>query len=387
MTDKSILPGSTIGILGGGQLGRMTAIEAKKMGYRIICLDPVPDSPCGQVADYQIIAPFDDLKAASQLAEQSDIVMYEFENIDARVVEELEKKFYLPQKSRILSIAQNRISEKHELQKAGFPVVPFQVVRNISDLKKGIADLGFPCILKTARGGYDGKGQLVIKNSGDLPGAFRILKGVSSEWVLEKEISFTHEISVIVARKQNGDKAVYPVVENIHRNNMLHLSIVPARVSSTVQQKAARIATEMAETFDLVGLLAIEFFVTPQEILVNEIAPRPHNSGHYSWDACYVSQFEQLVRVVCGLPLGSTQLQTPAVMMNILGADLPGILKRIPEFPDSIKIHLYGKWGKQEVGRKVGHLTVKTDLPEEAIILLQNLLPGRITASPITSSA
>ncbi|MHB8170710.1 MAG: 5-(carboxyamino)imidazole ribonucleotide synthase [Thermincolia bacterium] len=367
MVEKIILPGSTVGILGGGQLGRMMAIEAKKMGYDVICLDPTPDSPCGQVADYQIVAPLDDLEAALKLAERSDVVVYEFENIDVRLVEELEKKYNLPQGSRILSIAQDRIQEKTEMQKAGFPVVPFQVVRNQDNLEKGVTELGYPCVLKTARGGYDGKGQLVLKSPQDLGEATEMLQVPGMEWVLEKMITFTHEASAIVARNQKGEIAVFPVAENIHRDNILFMSIVPPRIGPEMEKEAARIAKEMAQAFDLVGLLAIEFFVTPEGLLVNEIAPRPHNSGHYTWDGCYVSQFEQIIRAVCGLPLGTTELVSPVMMVNILGADMDAVLNELPKFADNVKLHLYGKRGTPEAKRKMGHLSVKTDQPEEAI--------------------
>lgn len=367
MTGDVVIPGATIGILGGGQLGRMIAVEGKKMGYDVICLDPTPGSPCGQVADDQIVAPLDDMDAAVRLAERADVLVYEFENIDVRVVEELEKKYYLPQKSRILAIAQNRSEEKNQLRQAGFPVAPFYIVKSPEELDEGIAELGYSCVLKTSRGGYDGKGQLVISNVEQFEIAKEMVQSEKREWVLEKYISFAHEVSVIVARRKTGELAAYPVAENIHRENILHMTVVPARVSPRVQLEALEIAKEIAEAFQITGLLAVEFFVTTRGLLVNELAPRPHNSGHYTWDACYVSQFEQLIRAVCGLPLGSTQLLTPVVMVNILGIDLPRVLKEIPSFPENVKIHLYGKRGNPEAKRKMGHLIIKTDQPEQAI--------------------
>lgn len=365
MPGRIILPGSTIGILGGGQLGRMIAIEGRKMGYDIICLDPTLGCPCGQVADDQIVAPLDDVAAAVSLAERADVLIYEFENIDVRVVEELEKKYYLPQKSRILAVAQSRILEKQQLRKAGFPVAPFFVIRNTEELKTGTAELGYPSVLKTAKGGYDGKGQLVLSNPQDLNKAYALVQSGNHEWVLEKMISFTHEISVIVGRRETGEMAVYPVAENMHRENILHMTVVPARISSQAESTAVGIAKGIARFFQIVGLLAVEFFVTPQGLLVNEIAPRPHNSGHYTLDACYTSQFEQLIRAVCGLPLGPTQLLTSAVMINILGSDLSKILEKMPGFPGHLKIHLYGKRGNPAPKRKMGHLLFKTDCPAQ----------------------
>jgi len=336
-----VLPGETIGILGGGQLGRMIAIEAKKMGYAVICLDPTPHSPCGQVADDQIVAGFDDLEAAIRLAERSALVFYEFENIEATVVRELEKRFRLPQQSRILSIAQDRFLEKSELRRAGFPVAPFKAIRNEGELSRAAEELGFPCMLKLSRGGYDGKGQLAIRGPGDLHAALEEVQKARREWVLEKMISFTHECSAIVARNRAGEATVFPVAENIHRDNILFMSIVPARVPPEMETAAKEMALEIAEAFDVVGLLAVEFFIAPEGLLVNELAPRPHNSGHYTFDACYTSQFEQLIRALCGLPFGSTDLLTPVVMVNILGKHLgdggggkgPPVYPTLPERP------------------------------------------------------
>lgn len=375
MPDRLVLPGSTLGILGGGQLGRMMAIEAKKMGYDVICLDPDPNSPCGQVADDQIVAPLNDHESADRLAQKCDVVLYEFENIDVLIVEELEKRYYLPQGSKILSIAQDRIKEKTEIQRAGFPVVPFRVINNQGDLEAAVRGLGYPCVLKTSRGGYDGKGQLVLKSPGDLGQARDMLDVPGMKWVLEKMVTFTHEASAIVARNQRGEVKVFPVAENIHRDNILFISIVPARIDSVVEKEISKLARELAIALGLVGLLAIEFFITTEGIVVNEIAPRPHNSGHYTWDACYVSQFEQIIRCVCGLPLGTTELMSPVVMVNILGADLAPVLKELPNFPDNVKLHLYGKRGTPVPKRKLGHLTVKTSEPVEAIDWVKSFYP------------
>jgi 5-(carboxyamino)imidazole ribonucleotide synthase len=362
-----VLPGETIGILGGGQLGRMIAIEAKKMGYSVICLDPTPNSPCGQVADDQIVAEFDDLEAAIRLAGRSALVLYEFENIDGGVVRELEKRYRLPQKSRILSIAQDRFLEKTALLRAGFPVAPFKLIRNEGELSQAAAELGFPCMLKLSRGGYDGKGQLAIRDPGDLPAALEQVQGSNQEWVLEKMLSFTHECSAIVARNRAGETAVFPVAENIHRDNILFMSIVPARIPPETEAAAVKTALEIAEALDLVGLLAVEFFVVPEGLLVNELAPRPHNSGHYTLDACYTSQFEQLIRALCGLPFGSPDLLTPVVMVNILGEHLAQVLREIPHLPPDTKLHLYGKRGDISPKRKMGHLTIRAEVPGEVV--------------------
>lgn len=375
MAEKIILPGATVGILGGGQLGRMMAIEAKKLGYDVICLDPDPYSPCGQVADDQIVAPLNDLQAAVKLARRADVLVYEFENIDVQLVEELEKNYYLPQGSKILRIAQDRIKEKTEIQKAGFPVVPFQVVINQDELVRGVNNLGYPCVLKTARGGYDGKGQLLLRSSKDLAAAVEMLQASDMEWILEKMITFTHEASAIVVRNQKGKIAVFPVAENIHKDNILFVSIVPPRIGLDIEKELAGMAGEMARAFGIVGLLAIEFFVTQEGIFVNEIAPRPHNSGHYTWDACYVSQFEQIIRAICGLPLGTTELVSPVVMVNILGEDLAPVLKELPKFSENVKLHLYGKRDNPEPKRKMGHLTVKTSQPEEVVAWVKTFCP------------
>ena len=358
---KVLLPNSTvIGILGGGQLGRMIAFEAKKMGYDVICMDPTPNSPCGQVADEQIVAELNDVRAAVELAKKADVVVYEFENIDANLVEEIENKYYLPQGSKILKVSQDRFNEKQQLRQRGFPVVPFYVVENAAELKSAVAGIGYPCVLKTVRGGYDGKGQYVFTADEHLKEVDDIFKQSNTKFVLEKYLNLNSEISVIVARKENGEMVSYPVVENIHRENILHMSIVPARVSEEIQFKAVKIAKEIADEFKVVGLLVVEFFVVDDHVIVNELAPRPHNSGHYTLDACYVSQFEQLIRAVCNLPFGSTDLLTPAVMVNILGKHLTKLLDKIPTFKPDVKVHLYGKRGKITENRKMGHLTIMT---------------------------
>ncbi len=373
MSKRTILPGATIGILGGGQLGRMTAIEAKQMGYRVLCLDPTPDSPCGQVCDGQIVAPLDDLEGALELARQSDVLVYEFENVDKKVVQALEQTYHLPQGSRVLGITQDRVQEKAEIVKAGFPVVPYRVLSRFDELEPALKELGYPAVLKTARGGYDGKGQLVIHSVDDLDAAESIMPQTNA-WVLEKFVQLEAEISVIVARSQSGQLSSFPVGENKHRNNVLHTTVVPARIEPSVCNAAKAIAEGIASAFSVVGMLAVEFFVTPEGLMVNELAPRPHNSGHYTFGACYTSQFEQFVRAVCDLPLGPTDLLYPVVMVNILGESIPQLFESIGEISRDIKLHLYGKKGNPQPRRKMGHLLVKTQRPDEVISWVDGVL-------------
>ncbi|MDP3487037.1 MAG: 5-(carboxyamino)imidazole ribonucleotide synthase [Bacillota bacterium] len=366
MSKRVVLPGSTIGILGGGQLGRMTAIEAKKMGYRVLCLDPTPNSPCGQVSDGQIVGSFNDLAAAAELAEQSDVIIYEFENISAAVVKILETKYNLPQGSGNLAITQDRVREKGHLVQHGFPVVPYVVIHSPEELDAALNTVGFPAVLKSALGGYDGKGQHVLRTGADIAVAMELM-GRGEQFVLEKLVELLGEVSVIVARRADGVVSIFPVAENTHRKNILHTTVVPARITPELGARAVELGRDIANSLQLVGILAIEMFVTAQGVIVNELAPRPHNSGHFSFGACYTSQFEQFVRAVCNLPLGPTDLLYPVVMINILGADMPSLMRAIPKMPHHVKLHLYGKSGKLEQSRKMGHLLIKTNNPDSAI--------------------
>ncbi|MEL3956235.1 5-(carboxyamino)imidazole ribonucleotide synthase [Caldifermentibacillus hisashii] len=361
---KTILPGQTIGVIGGGQLGQMMTLAAKSMGFRVIVLDPTPNSPCGQVADEQIVAAYNDLAAVKILAEKSDVITYEFENIDANALSWLTKHAYVPQGTEILRVTQNRIYEKATIQKAGVPVVPYEVILNQTELEHGLENLGYPAVLKTATGGYDGKGQLVIKTEHDRISAASLLS--TGPCVLEQWIPFTKEVSVIVSKNPDGETAVFPVAENIHCNNILHQTIVPARIDKETEEKAMAAAKKIAEFLHLIGTLAVEMFVTEDgEIYINELAPRPHNSGHYSIEACMTSQFEQHIRAICNLPLGSTALLKPAVMVNILGEHLEPLLENLHHFKHW-KIHLYGK-NEAKPGRKMGHLTRLCNDTDEAL--------------------
>lgn len=367
---KTILPGQTIGILGGGQLGRMMAIAAKQMGYRIAVLEPTANSPCAQVADFEIVAPYDSQDGARELANVSDVVTYEFENIDDKTAQWLEKKAYLPQGSELLAITQDRKFEKQKINDSGVATVPYRVVMTDDELRASLRELGYPAVLKTTRGGYDGKGQVVIRDEHDIDEALQLLK--NNECVLEKWIAFSKEISVIVTRSVTGETTTFPVAENIHINNILHQSIVPARISDATAEQAKQIALQLADAFQLVGTLAVEMFLTEEgKIYVNELAPRPHNSGHYTLDACETSQFEQHVRAVCGWPLGQTELHTPVVMVNILGQHVDKILESIERFK-TCKLHLYGK-AEAKHNRKMGHLNVLAPHVDEALDIINKL--------------
>ncbi|WP_202080894.1 5-(carboxyamino)imidazole ribonucleotide synthase [Caldalkalibacillus salinus] len=370
---KRTLPPATIGILGGGQLGRMMALEAREMGYRIMTLDPTFDSPCAQVADSHVQKPFNSVEGAIELAEQADIITYEFENISAEVAHHLEKTSHMPQGYRLLYATQNRIREKQAIEKAGVKVAPYYKIQDEADLHEGLEQLDYPAVLKTTEGGYDGKGQLVIRAEEDLLHAIDMVRQSKQPLVLEQWVAFEKEISVVIARNPNGEVATFPVGENIHRENILHATIAPARISESVQKQALSVARKLAQTFELVGLLAIEMFVLPTgEVLVNELAPRPHNSGHYTQQGCMTSQFEQHVRAVCNLPLGATDLHTPTVMVNILGEHLDDAVGQLTQMSSHMKVHLYGKKDAKPK-RKMGHLNVTANTIEEAFSQINHL--------------
>lgn len=368
---RVILPGSTIGILGGGQLGRMMALAAREMGYRIACLDPQAESPCGQVADFAFVAALDDVQTALQMAQRCDVLTYEFENVDDFLVETLQQRHFLPQGKDILAVTRHRIREKSTLASLGIPVAPFRPVRTSSELTQALDELGTPAVLKTALGGYDGKGQAVIRTPEDAPQAWERLSSLCPELILEQWIPFEKEISVIAARGTNGDVRCFPPAENIHQEGILRLSMAPARIPPALQEEAERLARAIAEGLHVFGLIAVEMFVTQdRRLLVNELAPRPHNSGHYTQEACVTSQFEQHVRAVCGLPLGSTRLLSPVVMLNLLGDEPEKVLHYLPALPPEAKLHLYGK-KEARPGRKMGHLNLLAPSLDEALETLQ----------------
>jgi 5-(carboxyamino)imidazole ribonucleotide synthase len=367
---NQLLPGKTIGIIGGGQLGRMMTISAKEMGYDVVVLDPTPNSPCGQIADQQIVANYDDLEAIKQLSSLSDVITYEFENIDYEALAWLETHANLPQGSKLLKVTQDRGFEKQAISEAGVDVAPYRLIDSVQDLEQAIEQLGTPCVLKTRRGGYDGKGQFVIKSKADVEIAGRLLE--AGPCILEAWIQFEKEVSVIVTRNPAGDIKTFPVAENIHHENILQQTIVPARITAQVEKNAVEIAMNLARTFELVGTLAVEMFVTRDgEIYINELAPRPHNSGHYTIDACETSQFEQHIRSVCNLPLGQTTLLRPVVMVNILGEHMEETLE-IVKISSLAKLHLYGK-KEAKVKRKMGHINILGNTVDEALVKLEKI--------------
>lgn len=368
LSNTIIKPGQTIGIIGGGQLGRMMALAAKEAGFKIAVLDPSTNSPCGQVADVEITAPFNDKEALDQLAKISDIITYEFENIDYDALLALQKKAYIPQGAELIRITQNRVLEKEAIVEAGVPVAPYAVINKTNEIYDNIETLGYPAVLKTARGGYDGKGQFVIKEKGQIEEASELL--THGECVLEKWIPFSKEISVIISRNVDGDTKYFPVGENIHIDNILHETIVPARISDSVLRRAEEAAGKISQKLSLVGTLAVEMFVgNDDEIYINELAPRPHNSGHYTIEACGISQFGQHIRAICNWPLKNTELLKSAVMVNILGEHVAGVDASIATKPDW-SIHLYGKAEAKEK-RKMGHVTILTENLDKTLADIQ----------------
>ncbi|MGY4691146.1 5-(carboxyamino)imidazole ribonucleotide synthase [Salibacterium sp. K-3] len=370
---RLIQPGQTIGILGGGQLGRMMALSARAMGYRIAVLEPKTDAPTAQVADISVEGAYDDREAARELAGHCDVLTYEFENIDVDTASFLEETMYLPQGGRLLYTTKHRVREKQAVQNAGVNVSPYEAVSSAQELETALQKIGFPAVLKTCQGGYDGKGQVVIREEAEADGAFEELAAQTTDLVLEAWVPFEKEISVIVTRSTNGETSTFPAGENIHRNNILHQTIVPADIAAETEKKAVDMAYRLAESFDLVGTLAVEMFVLDEDtVYVNEVAPRPHNSGHYTIEACETSQFEQHVRAVCGLPLGSTELLKPVVMTNILGNHVPFVQDNQTAFQAAGHVHFYGK-ADAKPGRKMGHWTVLESSREKALENTNNL--------------
>jgi len=350
-----ILPGETLGVLGGGQLGRMFAVAARTMGYRVVVLDPKPDSPAAALADAHIQADYDDDHALDRLARACAGVTAEFENVPAPSLRWLGERCRICPKDHAFEVAQDRILEKRFLQSNGLATAPFRGVHEPDAMAGGLAAVGVPARLKRATFGYDGKGQHRVTTVAEAEAAFTAMG--QAPCVLEGQVDLAQEISVVLARDVHGRSTSYPVVENIHQGGILDVSIAPARVPEEVAARARSAAQQVAEGLDHCGVLAVEFFLTSEhELLVNEIAPRPHNSGHYTLDACVTSQFEQQVRTLCGLALGETRLLTPAVMVNLLGdlwdAGAPP-WGRLLEHGDA-KLHLYGK-SEARPGRKMGH--------------------------------
>ena len=357
-----IIPPATIGMLGGGQLGRYALIAARTMGYRTVVLEPDPLAPAGLVADLHLVAAYDDVEALRRLSDECDVVTTEFENPPAKALEWLERHNLVAPSARAVSIAQDRIAEKQFLVDNGLPVGPYAVV----DHADADPSVGYPAILKTARLGYDGKGQRLVADGSEMRAAWRLLGAVPC--VLERALLFEAELSVVVARSSQGGFAAYPVAENRHVDGILDVTLVPARVSLRLADRAVGLALAIADALDYVGVLAVELFVVDGDLLINEIAPRPHNSGHWTLDVAQASQFEQQIRAVCGLGLGDTSMTRPAAaMVNLLG-DLWN--DHDPDWASAlddprVALHLYGKAAPRP-GRKMGHLTAWADSPEEA---------------------
>ncbi len=353
----------TIGVIGGGQLGRMFALDAKRMGYDVIALDPQPRSPCGQVADEQIVAQYDDFDAIERLGSRTDVVTYEFENIAIESIRRLEARGYaVSPSSRVLQITQDRIAEKTFARDCGAPVAEFAEVSSAVDVRAAGERVGYPAVLKTVSGGYDGKGQWRVA---DERGAREAVDKVGgARLIFERFVPFEREISVICTRSAKGEIVSYPPAENEHDAGILSLSLVPARVSSDIAGKAREITEGLARALEIVGTFCVEFFVADGNLLVNEIAPRPHNSGHYTIDATRCSQYEQHVRAICGLPLSPPELMRNAIMVNILGTGTGNTLEGIDQLlkDPSIVLHVYGKRHAPN-RRKMGHFTMLIDGP------------------------
>jgi 5-(carboxyamino)imidazole ribonucleotide synthase len=350
----------------------MFAIEARKLGYRVHTFSPLTDTPTGQVADIETSAQYDDLDAVREFARVVDVVTFEFENVPAAAVDAASQFVEVHPKGEILYITQNRLREKNFLSQSGIPVTPFRHIKLIDDLYRAADALGYPSVLKTAGFGYDGKGQVKLKESHDIEPAFAAMNG--NEAILEAFVEFEKEVSVVCARDREGNFVHYGVIENEHANHILDVSFAPAIVSGKVFSEAIEIARNIANTLQYVGTLCVELFLTKDEkLLVNELAPRPHNSGHLTFDACVTSQFEQQVRAVCGLPLGSTEFYRPAAMANLLGdiwqSGEPNWEAALSE--PNVKLHLYGK-AEPKPGRKMGHITAMAETSEKAVELVRD---------------
>ena len=357
MSSHIILPPAMLGMLGGGQLGRFFVIAAHEMGYRVTVLDPDKSSPAGKIADVHLCAAYDDPAALKTMAETCQAITTEFENVPASTLENLAQTRTVRPSAKAVSIAQHRVLEKQFIRDAGIPVAPFVVVNVTSDLPAD-ANAIYPAILKVARFGYDGKGQARVANQAEAEAAFEAFKG--EQCVLEKMLSLDYEVSVVLARDVQGNVAPYPLAENSHLNGILDVSIVPARAPKGIQDQARQLAIKIAEKLEYIGVLAVEFFVSNGQLLANEMAPRPHNSGHYTIDANVTNQFEQQLRALVGLPLGDSRLHSQAVMVNILGDiwknGAEPAWDKVFARPE-LKLHLYGKH-EPRPGRKMGHYTV-----------------------------
>jgi 5-(carboxyamino)imidazole ribonucleotide synthase len=364
-----ILPGATLGVLGGGQLGRMFTLQARTMGYSVVVLDPDPGSPAGQLADRHLRAGYTDPTALDQLARECAAVTTEFENVPAEAMERLAAWTRVRPPGAAVAIAQDRIEEKRFLERHGFATARFRAVKDETELPDAAAAVGTPALLKTSRMGYDGKGQATVERPEQAAAAFASLGSVPC--VLEERLTLEHEVSVVLARGDDGEVAPFPVGENVHRGGILETTVVPAGIPPALAEAALELAGRVATALEYVGVLGVEMFVANGgRLYVNELAPRPHNSGHYTLDACSTDQFEQQVRALCGLPLARPRLLTPVAMINLLGdlwAAGPPRWAEVFRRP-GVRLHLYGK-AEPRPGRKMGHLNCLADTPERALAL------------------
>lgn len=373
---NTILPGGVIGILGGGQLGRMLAMEGRRMGYRVGVLDPVENCPAAQIADFFVQSELSNLQGVRDFAAQVDVVTIETELVPWRLLAEIETHKATRPSSNVLALIQDRLVQRQFLQDHRFPQTPFASVKDHTSLTYAAQHVRFPAILKTRRSGYDGKGQIRIAGPDHLSAAWKDLGEVPA--VLEAVAPLQMELSVVLARGLQGQMQVYPVAENAHRQGILHTTGVPARVDASVQLRAEELAVSLAEALDFCGVMAVEFFLLEDDtLLINEVAPRPHNSGHFTFGACITSQFEQHLRAICGLPLGNSALMHPVVMVNLLG-DLwrngPPRWEHLLAHPQ-VRLHLYGKT-QAGPGRKMGHFLLMTQNSKRALDQAEELLNG-----------
>jgi 5-(carboxyamino)imidazole ribonucleotide synthase len=352
---EALKTGATIGILGGGQLGRMLSVAASRLGFKTHIFEPGANPPAGHVADTVTTAPYEDEDALRAFASAVDVITYEFENVPTSALDLLESLKPIRPNRRALAVSQDRITEKDFLSGLGLKVAPFAAVDTAEDLDKAIADIGAPAILKTRRFGYDGKGQARIMTPSDAASALADMAGAPS--VLEGFIEFTHEVSVIAARGQAGDVACYDPGQNVHTDGILHTTTVPATLTSAQRMDAVLLAANILNALEYVGVMGVELFVTSEGLIVNEIAPRVHNSGHWTQNGCVIDQFEQHIRAVVGWPLGDGKRHSNVEMLNLIGDDMD----RIPEFAadGSTALHLYGK-DVVKTGRKMGHINKVT---------------------------
>ncbi|HEU4681994.1 MAG TPA: 5-(carboxyamino)imidazole ribonucleotide synthase [Gemmatimonadales bacterium] len=363
-----ILPGATVGVVGGGQLGRMFTLQARTMGYRVVVLDPDPQSPAGAVADRQIRAAYDDERALAELAASCAAITTEFENVPAAALKRLARETVVRPPVEALATTQDRTAEKTFLHSHGFATASFHPVRDRGELRAALATIPRPALLKTSRLGYDGKGQALVESEDAAVRAFEGFGGVPC--ILESRLALERELSVIVARGADGDVATFPVAENRHHDGILETSVVPARIPETLANNARELATEVAEAMSYVGVLGVELFVVDGQLMINEMAPRPHNSGHYTIDACSANQFEQQLRTLCGLPLARPWLLSSVAMINLLGDLWSGGEPRWDEAlkRPGVRLHLYGK-AEARPGRKMGHLNCLAPDPDSALSL------------------